>query len=320
MLYGYQNSTYTLSGSAASFTLPSYTISWQGYPYVSAGLRVSDSSTSEFIPSTTASWSTGGVLHGSTASIYLEGTVGSSIGYTQYGLANTGLTLESVSGGHKVERLTGIVTSNVNIGMSSYDVNYFTASSTTLALKNYAPDYQFPAYAAVWEFYTADTNVPYIIDTASKTCTVHSAWYYYNNPSEYELAGQKNVDLTGVINTFSPGVSATKYTCTFDLPIKGHTGSGNLRYHWMIQSNGASVYEDGPEVINASVLTSVSQLVYDSDLSAYILPKTTSYEYSAGTWNPMRFLAFFVDQDTFSGRWKIGGGIRGTAYISGIAP
>lgn len=322
MLYGYQNNTYTLSGSAAYFSIPSYSISWQGYPYVSAGLQVSGRSTAEILPSTSATWTTGGILHGSTATIYLEGPVGSAIGFTQDGLTQTGLKLESISGGTKVEKLTGIVTSNVHIGMSSYDVNYFTASSKTMVLTSYGRTYEFPAYAGVWEFYSSDTNVPYIIDKNAKICTIHGAWYYYNEPAEYELASSKDVDVLGVINTFKPGISATKYTCTINLPVKNYTGgTGNLPYHWMTQSNGHALWNDGPEVISANAVTSTHNLDYDSQLSAYILPRTTTYTFSTlGTWNPLSFLGFFVDNDTFSGRWQIGGSIRGTAYISGIAP
>lgn len=320
MLYGYQNNTYTLSGSAAYFSIPSYSISWQGYPYVSAGLQVSGRSTAEILPSTSATWTTGGILHGSTASIYLEGPVGSAIGFTQDGLTQTGLKLESIAGGTKVEKLTGIVTSNVHIGMSSYDVNYFTASSKTLALQSYGFDYQFPAYAGVWEFYKSDTNVPYLIDTASKTCTIHGAWFYYNKPSEYEIASGKDVDITGVMNTFNPGVSSTKYTYELQIPIKGNTGSGKLSYHWMSQTNGQGAWRDGPELVDAGALSSVGSLDYDHDLSAYILPLSKTYSYSAGTWNPMRFIGFFIDQDTFSGKWRINGNIRGSVYISGIAP
>lgn len=320
MLYGYQNNTYTLSGSAAYFSIPSYSISWQGYPYVSAGLQVSGRSTAEILPSTSAAWTTGGILHGSTASIYLEGPVGSAIGFTQDGLTQTGLKLKSIAGGTKVEKLTGIVTSNVHIGMSSYDVNYFTASSKTLALQSYGLDYQFPAYAGVWEFYKSDTNVPYLIDTASKTCTIHGAWFYYNKPSEYEIASGKDVDITGVMNTFNPGVSSTKYTYELQIPIKGNTGSGKLRYHWMSQTNGQGAWRDGPELVDAGALSSVGRLDYDHDLSAYILPLSKTYSYSAGTWNPMRFIGFFIDQDTFSGKWRINGNIRGSVYISGIAP
>lgn len=318
------NSVMTLNGKSlwmggSALSLSNYTVSWQGHTAISAGLKVSGGTTAGVIPSTT-SWTVEGISNGATASIYLEGPVGSSIGYTQEGLANTGLTLESLDGGIKKEKLTGIVTSNINIGISSYSVNFFTASSKTLALQYYGPDYQFPAYAGVWEFYKADTNVPYLIDTASKTCTIHGAWYYYNKPSEYELASSKDVDITGVLNTFNPGVSSTKYTYDLQIPIKRSTGSGNLRYHWMSQTNGHGVWNDGPELVAAGVVTSVSKLDYDSDLSAYILPRSMTYSYSAGAWNPMRFLGFFVNQDTFSGHWRINGNIRGSAYISGIAP
>ena len=322
MLYGYSNNIYTLSGSAAYGLIPSYSVSWQGDTAVSASLLVSGSSTANIFPATTGAWSTSNISYGSVASFYMHGPVGSAMGLTQQGLAETGISFEGFQDGHKVEKLTGIVTSDVTVGVSSLTTNYITASSNTIALKNYTVDYNFPAYAGVWEFNTADTNVPYVIDPDRHNCLLSAAWYSYNDPSEYEKVRQKDVYVNGVANTFSPAISATNYSYQIRVPIVNNTGTGTLSFRYLGSFNGSQTLSDITEGVRSEAVypNHISDLDYDSELGLYVKKCSFTTSFPAGSYNPLQYFGFWVEQSTFSAMYGISSQIKGELYVSGIAP
>jgi hypothetical protein len=252
----------------------------------------------------------------------MHGPVGSAMGLTQQGLAETGISFEGFQDGHKVEKLTGIVTSDVTVGVSSLATNYFTASSNTIKLTYYAFDYQFPAYAGVWEFKTADTNVPYVIDMDRKNCLLSAAWYNYNGPAEYEKVLQKNVYVENVVNTFNPAISATNYSYQIRVPIVYSTGTGNLSFRYLGSFNGSQYLRDITEgVSSVGVLRNhISDLDYDSELGLHVKKCSFSTSFPATSYNPLQYFGFWVEQATFSAMYGISSQIKGEFYVSGIAP